>query len=128
MSNFLAQTQALMQGKSAQKVTDELKSQGKSYSEIEKLFPFKVFEGNRPSTTIFIDQLTPFNLGALIALYEHRIFVQGVIWNIFSYDQWGVELGKELASNILNDFDRDNLDHNDPSTTALINHYKKFRI
>ena len=128
MSNFFAQTQALMQGKSAQKVTDELKSQGKSYSEIEKLFPFKVFEGNRPSTTIFIDQLTPFNLGALIALYEHRIFVQGVIWNIFSYDQWGVELGKELACNILKDFDRDNLDHNDPSTTALINHYKKFRI
>ncbi|MBB13272.1 MAG: glucose-6-phosphate isomerase [Flavobacteriaceae bacterium] len=128
MSNFFAQTQALMQGKSAQKVTDELKSQGKSYAEIEKLLPFKVFEGNRPSNTIFIDQLTPFNMGALIALYEHRIFVQGVIWNIFSYDQWGVELGKQLANNILNDFDRDNLDHHDPSTTALINHYKKIRI
>ena len=128
MSNFFAQTQALMQGKSAQKVTDELKSQGKSYAEIEKLLPFKVFEGNRPSNTIFIDQLTPFNMGALIALYEHRIFVQGVIWNIFSYDQWGVELGKQLANNILDDFDRDNLDHHDPSTTALINHYKKFRI
>ena len=128
MSNFFAQTQALMQGKSAQKVTDELKSQGKSYAEIEKLLPFKVFEGNKPSNTIFIDQLTPFNMGALIALYEHRIFVQGVIWNIFSYDQWGVELGKQLANNILNDFDRDNLDHHDPSTTALINHYKKIRI
>ena len=128
MSNFFAQTQALMQGKSAQKVTDELKSQGKSYTEIEKLLPFKVFEGNRPSNTIFIDQLTPFNMGALIALYEHRIFVQGVIWNIFSYDQWGVELGKQLANNILNDFDRENLAHHDPSTKALINHYKKIRI
>ena len=128
MSNFIAQTQALMQGKSAQKVTDELKSQGKSHAEIQKLLPFKVFEGNRPSNTIIIDQLTPFNLGALIALYEHRIFVQGIIWNIFSYDQWGVELGKQLANNILNDFDRDNLEHHDPSTNALINHYKKFRI
>ena len=128
ISNFFAQTQALMEGKSAQKVTNDLRSQGKSYAEIEKLLPFKVFEGNRPSNTIFIDQLTPFNMGALIALYEHRIFVQGVIWNIFSYDQWGVELGKQLADNILNDFDRDNLDHHDPSTTALINHYKKFRI
>jgi glucose-6-phosphate isomerase len=127
ISNFFAQTQALMQGKSAQKVTDELKSQGKSYAEIEKLLPFKVFEGNRPSNTIFIDQLTPFNMGALIALYEHRIFVQGVIWNIFSYDQWGVELGKKLANNILNDFDRENLAHHDPSTIALINHYKKIR-
>ena len=127
ISNFFAQTQALMQGESAQKVTDELKSQGKSYAEIEKLLPFKVFEGNRPSNTIFIDQLTPFNMGALIALYEHRIFVQGVIWNIFSYDQWGVELGKKLANNILNDFDRENLAHHDPSTKALINHYKKIR-
>ena len=106
MSNFFAQTQALMMGKSAQRVTDELKSQGKSDAEIEKLLPFKVFEGNRPSNTLFIDQLNPFNIGALIAIYEHRIFVQGVIWNIFSYDQWGVELGKQLANNILSDFDR----------------------
>ncbi|MDA9660487.1 glucose-6-phosphate isomerase [Flavobacteriaceae bacterium] len=127
MSNFFAQTQALMMGKSAQRVTDELKSQGKSDAEIEKLLPFKVFEGNRPSNTLFIDQLNPFNIGALIAIYEHRIFVQGVIWNIFSYDQWGVELGKQLANNILSDFDRDDLDHHDPSTEALINHYKKFR-
>ena len=73
------------------------------------------------------DRLNPFNIGALIAIYEHRIFVQGVIWNIFSYDQWGVELGKQLANNILSDFDRDDLDHHDPSTEALINHYKKFR-
>ena len=123
ISNFIKLSEEELQ-----KVTDELKSQGKSYAEIEKLLPFKVFEGNRPPNTIFIDQLTPFNMGALIALYEHRIFVQGVIWNIFSYDQWGVELGKQLANNILNDFDRDNLDHHDPSTTALINHYKKIRI
>ena len=128
MSNFFAQTQALMLGKSAKKVTSEMKLKGKSDSEIKKILPFKVFDGNRPSTTIFIDQLTPFNLGALIALYEHRIFVQGVIWNIFSYDQWGVELGKQLAKKILRDFDSINLDHHDPSTSALINHYKKFRI
>lgn len=128
MSNFFAQTQALMLGKSAKKVTSEMKLKGKSDAEIKKILPFKVFDGNRPSTTIFIDQLTPFNLGALIALYEHRIFVQGVIWNIFSYDQWGVELGKQLAKKILRDFDSINLDHHDPSTSALINHYKKFRI
>ncbi len=109
MSNFFAQTQALMQGKNAEKVTEELKSAGKSKAEIEKLLPFKVFQGNRPSNTLFIDQLTPFNLGALIASYEHRIFVQGIIWNIFSYDQWGVELGKQLANNILSDFDGDDL-------------------
>ena len=128
MSNFFAQTQALMLGKSAKKVKSEMKLKGKSDAEIKKILPFKVFDGNRPSTTIFIDQLTPFNLGALIALYEHRIFVQGMIWNIFSYDQWGVELGKQLAKKILGDFDSYNLDHHDPSTSALINHYKKFRI
>lgn len=127
MSNFFAQTQALMQGKNAEKVTEELKSAGKSKAEIEKLLPFKVFQGNRPSNTLFIDQLTPFNLGALIASYEHRIFVQGIIWNIFSYDQWGVELGKQLANNILSDFDGDDLHHHDPSTKALIYHYKRFR-
>tara|TARA_A100001011_G_scaffold136330_2_gene143781 strand:+ start:18523 stop:20169 length:1647 start_codon:yes stop_codon:yes gene_type:complete len=127
MSNFFAQTQALMQGKNAEKVTEELKSAGKSKAEIEKLLPFKVFQGNRPSNTLFIDQLTPFNLGALIASYEHRIFVQGIIWNIFSYDQWGVELGKQLANNILSDFDGDDLQHHDPSTKALIYHYKRFR-
>ena len=101
MSNFFAQTQALMLGKSANKVKSEMKLKGKSDAEIKKILPFKVFDGNRPSTTIIIDQLTPFNLGALIALYEHRIFVQGMIWNIFSYDQWGVELGKQLAKKFL---------------------------
>ncbi|MEC9195955.1 MAG: glucose-6-phosphate isomerase, partial [Bacteroidota bacterium] len=106
VSNFFAQTQALMQGKNAETVREELTQQGKSPEEIGVLLPFKVFEGNRPSTTLFIEQLTPANLGSLIALYEHRIFVQGIIWNIYSYDQWGVELGKQLANNILQDFDK----------------------
>ena len=127
MSNFFAQTQALMQGKNAETVREELTQQGKSPEEIETLLPFKVFEGNRPSNTLFIEQLTPANLGSLIALYEHRIFVQGIIWNIYSYDQWGVELGKQLANNILKDFDKKQIDHHDPSTQELIEHYKKFR-
>ena len=127
MSNFFAQTQALMQGKNAKTVREELTQQGKSIEQIEALLPFKVFEGNRPSNSLLIEQLTPANLGSLIALYEHRIFVQGVIWNIFSYDQWGVELGKQLANNILKDFDEEQINHHDPSTQGLIKHYKKFR-
>ena len=127
MSNFFAQTQALMQGKDADTVRIELEEQGKTAAQIESLLPFKVFEGNRPSNTLFIEQLTPKNLGALIALYEHRIFVQGIIWNIFSYDQWGVELGKQLANKILKDFDLKESNHHDPSTQRLIEHYKKFR-
>ena len=127
MSNFFAQTQALMQGKNAETVREELTHQGKSLEEIEALLPFKVFEGNRPSNTLFIEQLTPANLGSLIALYEHRIFVQGIIWNIYSYDQWGVELGKQLANNILQDFDKKQLFHHDPSTQGLIEFYKRFR-
>ena len=127
MSNFFAQTQALMQGKNAETVREELTQQGKSLEEIEALLPFKVFEGNRPSNTLFIEQLTPSNLGSLIALYEHRIFVQGIIWNIYSYDQWGVELGKQLANNILQDFDKKQIFHHDPSTQGLIEYYKRFR-
>ncbi|MGB0656807.1 MAG: glucose-6-phosphate isomerase, partial [Flavobacteriaceae bacterium] len=127
MSNFFAQTQALMQGKNAETVREELTQQGKSLEEIEALLPFKVFEGNRPSNTLFIEQLTPANLGSLIALYEHRIFVQGIIWNIYSYDQWGVELGKQLANNILQDFDKKQIFHHDPSTQGLIEFYKRFR-
>ena len=127
MSNFFAQTQALMLGKNEETVRKELSNQGKSPAQIEALLPFKIFEGNRPSNTLFIEQLTPSNLGSLIALYEHRIFVQGVIWNIFSYDQWGVELGKQLANNILKDFDKEKLDHHDSSTQGLIQHYKKLR-
>jgi len=127
MSNFFAQTQALMQGKNAETVREELTQQGKSLEEIEALLPFKVFEGNRPSNTLFIEQLTPANLGSLIALYEHRIFVQGIIWNIYSYDQWGVELGKQLANNILQDFDKKQIFRHDPSTQGLIEFYKRFR-
>ena len=127
MSNFFAQTQALMRGKNAKTVREELTKQGKAPEQIEALLPFKVFEGNRPSNTLFIEQLTPANLGSLIALYEHRIFVQGIIWNIFSYDQWGVELGKQLANEILKDFDKERIDHHDPSTQGLIKFYKKFR-
>ena len=127
MSNFFAQTQALMEGKNGETVRKELSDQGKSPEQIEALLPFKVFEGNRPSNTLFIEQLTPNSIGSLIALYEHRIFVQGVIWNIYSYDQWGVELGKQLANNILKDFDGDKIDHHDPSTQGLIQQYKKFR-
>ena len=125
MSNFFAQTQALMLGKNEATVRTELESQGKSNAEIEALLPFKLFEGNRPSTTLLIEELTPYNLGALIAMYEHKIFVQGVIWNIFSYDQWGVELGKQLANNVLNDFESGKLDHHDASTKKLIERYQK---
>ena len=125
ISNFFAQTQALMLGKNEAMIRTELESQGMSNTEIEALLPFKVFEGNRPSTTILIEELTPYNLGALIAMYEHKIFVQGVIWNIFSYDQWGVELGKQLANNILNDFESGKLDHHDTSTKKLIERYQK---
>lgn len=124
ISNFFAQTQALMLGKNEAMIRTELESQGMSNTEIEALLPFKVFEGNRPSTTILIEELTPYNLGALIAMYEHKIFVQGVIWNIFSYDQWGVELGKQLANNILNDFESGKLDHHDASTKKLIQRYQ----
>ena len=127
ISNFFAQTQALMQGKNEETVMKEMSDQGKSPAQIEALLPFKIFEGNRPSNTLFIEQLTPSNLGSLIALYEHRIFVQGVIWNIFSYDQWGVELGKQLANNIFKDFDKEELDHHDASTQRLIQRYKKLR-
>ena len=116
-----------MQGKNAETVREELTRQGKSPEEIEALLPFKVFEGNRPTNTLFIEQLTPANLGSLIALYEHRIFVQGIIWNIYSYDQWGVELGKQLANNILQDFDKKQIDHHDASTKGLIEFYKRFR-
>ncbi|MBV1887706.1 MAG: glucose-6-phosphate isomerase, partial [Urechidicola sp.] len=99
MANFYAQTQALAEGKTKQEVHLDLKNQGKE-DYIEKLLPFKVFEGNKPSNTILIKKLTPKSLGSLIAMYEHKIFVQGVVWNIYSYDQFGVELGKELAHKI----------------------------
>src|SRR5690606_8489079 len=101
LSNFFAQTEALMNGKDEAEVVAELKAAGKTDEEIERLKTFKVFEGNRPSNSFLIKKITPYTLGSLIALYEHKIFVQGIIWNIFSFDQWGVELGKQLAGKIL---------------------------
>eukprot|EP01041_Mallomonas_annulata_P039370 gene39370-63038_t len=101
MSNFFAQTEALMNGKSENEVKVELMKADKKEDEIKKLSPFKVFTGNKPTNSILVKQIDPTTLGLLIALYEHKIFVQGVLWNIFSYDQWGVELGKELANKIL---------------------------
>lgn len=128
MSNFFAQTEALMNGKSLEQVVEELKKAGLSEAEINKLAPFKVFEGNKPTNSILVKKVTPSVLGALIAMYEHKIFVQGVIWNIFSYDQWGVELGKQLANSILPELENEKaIDSHDSSTNGLINLYKKWR-
>ena len=124
MSNFFAQSQALMQGKTAEEVHLELSEKGLSKNEIEKLLPFKVFQGNKPTNTLLIDKLTPKTLGSLIALYEHKIFVQGLLWNIFSYDQWGVELGKQLASTILEDIKEDTNRKHDGSTLNLLKVFK----
>ncbi|MBX2926672.1 MAG: glucose-6-phosphate isomerase [Saprospiraceae bacterium] len=125
MSNFFAQTEALMCGKTAAEAEAELTAAGKSKEEIAFLLPFKVFPGNRPSNSILIREITPRNLGALIALYEHKIFVQGIIWNIFSFDQWGVELGKQLANNILPELESDAaVTGHDASTNGLINTWK----
>jgi glucose-6-phosphate isomerase len=105
-----------------------LKKSGLSHDAIKKLTPFKVFEGNKPSNSILMDELTPFNLGRLISLYEHKIFVQGIIWNVFSFDQWGVELGKQLANNILPELTSTNkVSEHDGSTTGLISFYKKHK-
>lgn len=125
MSNFFAQTEALLHGKTKEEVIDELKDQNKSEEELARLTPFKVFNGNKPTNTILIKELSPESLGKLIALYEHKIFVQGIIWNIFSYDQFGVELGKQLADKILNEFGQSTIDNHDSSTRNLIEYYKK---
>lgn len=125
MANFFAQTEALMNGKTEAQVRAEFDKKGVSEEEQQRLTPFKVFEGNKPTTTILIERLTPKSLGALIALYEHRIFVQGVIWNIYSYDQWGVELGKQLASAILDDLNSPSISDHDSSTKNLLEYFKK---
>ena len=128
LSNFFAQTEALMNGKTYDEVVAELKAAGKSQAEIEKLAPFKVFEGNRPTNSILIKKITPRSLGSLIAMYEHKIFVQGILWNIYSFDQWGVELGKQLAGKILPELKNDQqVDSHDTSTNGLINQYKAWR-
>ena len=128
LSNFFAQTEALLNGKTKEEVVEELKSDGKSDDEIQKLYPHKVFKGNRPTNSILFNKLTPGELGSLIAMYEHKIFVQGVIWNIFSFDQWGVELGKQLAKKILPELGNDKqVDSHDSSTNGLINVFKEMR-
>ncbi len=126
IANFIAQTEALMIGKSEEKVRSELEEEGMSADEIEKILPFKVFPGNKPTTSILMKKLTPRALGSLIALYEHKIFVQGIIWNVFSFDQWGVELGKQLAGAILKDLRGENTAH-DSSTSGLIQQYLEFK-
>lgn len=120
MANYFAQTEALMNGRSLQDVKAELASKGQA----EDLAPFKVFGGNRPTTSLLFDRLTPHSLGMLVALYEHRIFVQGVIWNIYSYDQWGVELGKILAKTVLSDIQGPEISSHDGSTSALLHKFK----
>jgi glucose-6-phosphate isomerase len=128
LSNFFAQTEALMNGKSYDEVVAELKASGKSADEIEELAPFKEFEGNRPTNSILVKKITPRSLGSLIAMYEHKIFVQGIIWNIYSFDQWGVELGKQLAGKILPELrTNDKIESHDSSTNGLINQYKAWR-
>lgn len=128
MSNVFAQTEAFMKGKTIEEALIELKEEGMDDSAIEKLLPYKVFPGNRPSSTFLFDTLDPGTLGKIIALYEHKIFVQGIIWNINSFDQWGVELGKKLAKNILHELnDTDEITTHDSSTNGLINYYKQRR-
>ena len=125
MSNFFAQTEALLHGKSENQVQEEFKNQNISEKEAIFLLPFKVFNGNKPTNTILIDALTPETLGSLVAMYEHKIFVQGIVWNIFSYDQWGVELGKQLASSILEEINTKNVKSHDSSTEFLLNYFLK---
>lgn len=128
MANFFAQTQALMQGRTRKEAEIELRESGFTKDKIKKLIAHKSFEGNKPTNSILLKKLTPYNLGALIAMYEHKVFVQGVIWNIFSFDQWGVELGKELAKSILPALDTDEkTEAHDSSTNGLINKYKQMR-
>jgi len=128
LSNFFAQTEALMMGKTKEEVFEELRKEGKTEAEIQRLWPYRVFDGNRPTNSILFKKLTPRILGSLIAMYEHKIFTQGVIWNIFSFDQWGVELGKQLAKKILPELASDTPVHShDSSTNGLINSFRAMR-
>ena len=117
-----------MKGKKKEEVLEELKQAGMKAEDIKKVLPYRVFRGNRPTNSILVKKITPRTLGSLIALYEHKIFVQGVIWNIFSFDQWGVELGKQLANKILPELqDGQRVTSHDSSTNGLINTFKAFR-
>jgi glucose-6-phosphate isomerase len=118
-----------MKGKNEQEVLQELESAGIGQAELEMLLPHKVFPGNRPTNTILLNELTPYNLGSLIVMYEHKVFVQGIIWGVNSFDQWGVELGKQLAKAIFPEIQGDEtVSSHDSSTNALINAYRKTRI
>ena len=128
LANFFAQTEALAFGKSQAQVEAEFTAAGKSLDEVKDLVPFKVFEGNRPTNSILVKKVDPKTLGHLIAMYEHKIFTQGIIWNIFSFDQWGVQLGKELANKILPELaDAADVTSHDVSTNGLINQYKAWK-
>ena len=128
LSNFFAQTEALAFGKTKEEVEAEFVKAGKSLAEVKDIVPFKIFTGNKPTNSILVQKITPFVLGALIAMYEHKIFTQGVIFNIFSFDQWGVELGKQLANRILPELaDKENVSSHDSSTNGLINQFKAWR-
>ena len=128
LSNFFAQTEALAFGKTKEQVEAEFLKAGKTLAEVEDIVPFKVFTGNKPTNSILLQKITPFSLGALIAMYEHKIFVQGVLFNIYSFDQWGVELGKQLANRILPELvTNDKIESHDSSTNGLINQFKAWR-
>jgi len=128
MSNFFAQTEALMNGKTEEEIEQELLDGGKTVNEIVKIAPYRTFSGNKPTNSILLKKITPYTLGQLVAVYEHKIFVQGVIWNIYSFDQWGVELGKQLANKILPELKHsDQVHSHDSSTNGLINAFKRFR-
>jgi len=128
LSNFFAQTEALMMGKTEEEVHEELTKSGMSSDEIEANVPYRVFAGNKPTNSILFQKLTPRTLGSLIAMYEHKIFVQGIIWNIYSFDQWGVELGKVLAKKILPELtSADAVATHDSSTNGLINYFKRLK-
>ncbi len=129
LANFFAQTEALMRGKTEEEVYSELKKSGMTDEQLKFHIPYRVFEGNRPTNSILVKQINPYTLGSLIAMYEHKIFVQGAIWNIFSFDQWGVELGKALAKKILPELASvDEITSHDSSTNGLINHFKRLKL
>ncbi len=128
LANFFSQSEALMLGRTEEEARKELQAQGLTSERLEQLLPHKIFTGNKPSNSIMFHKLTPYTLGSLIAMYEHKVFVQGIIWRINSFDQWGVELGKQLARTILDKLDDDNpIAGHDSSTNGLINYYKRNR-
>lgn len=127
ISNYVAQTEALLHGKKKSDIIKDLEAQNVAQETIDRILPFKVFKGNKPTNSIFINKLTPESLGELLAMYEHKIFVQGIIWNIYSYDQYGVELGKQLANTILSEIKEEKTSVHDTSTSQLLAHYKSFK-